>query len=109
MARRKAQFSHTVLHATVTRYDEATDTDLEVEVEFDYFPGTPDVMYMRNGDPGYPGDPEEVSVIEAKLPDGTLTELTEDEEQGLYETALELLGDAAEAAAEARYEARMDR
>jgi hypothetical protein len=30
-----------------------------LRVTFDYSPGTPDVMYLPNGDPGYPGDPEE--------------------------------------------------
>lgn len=24
-----------------------------------YLPSTPDVFYLSNGDPGYPGDPEE--------------------------------------------------
>lgn len=34
---------------------------------FDYSPGTPDVMYMPNGDPGYPGDPEEFEVTAIEL------------------------------------------
>lgn len=34
----------------------------DFEVEFDYTPGTPDVMYLPNGDPGYPGDPEELEL-----------------------------------------------
>tara|TARA_R110000868_G_scaffold296118_1_gene556407 strand:+ start:696 stop:1043 length:348 start_codon:yes stop_codon:yes gene_type:complete len=34
---------------------------------FDYSPGTPDVMYLSNGDPGYPGDPEEFSVTKIEL------------------------------------------
>lgn len=36
--------------------------ELEVEVEFDYSPGTPDVMYLSNGDPGYPGEAPELEV-----------------------------------------------
>jgi hypothetical protein len=28
-----------------------------------YSPGTDDVMYMTNGDPGYPGDPAECEVL----------------------------------------------
>ena len=31
-----------------------------LEIEFTYSPGTPDVHYLRNGDPGYPGEPPEV-------------------------------------------------
>jgi hypothetical protein len=38
--------------------------EVEVEVVCKYRPGTPDVMYLRNGDPGYPGDPAEIEVIE---------------------------------------------
>ena len=36
--------------------------ELEVEVEFDYSPGTPDVMYLPNGDPGYPGEAPEMAI-----------------------------------------------
>tara|TARA_R110000868_G_scaffold1156_1_gene8840 strand:+ start:170 stop:517 length:348 start_codon:yes stop_codon:yes gene_type:complete len=34
---------------------------------FDFSPGTPDVMYLPNGDPGYPGDSEEFSVTKVEL------------------------------------------
>lgn len=47
----------------------ADPPSLEIEVggqqlrcEYDYSPGTPDVHYLPNGDPGYPGDPEEFTV-----------------------------------------------
>jgi hypothetical protein len=36
-------------------------------VEYDYTPGTPDVYYLSNGDPGYPGDPEEFYVTGVKM------------------------------------------
>ena len=36
--------------------------ELEVEVEFDYTPGTEDVWYLPNGDPGYPGEAPELEV-----------------------------------------------
>lgn len=42
----------------------AAEEEIAVEIEFDYTPGTPDVFYMRNGDPGYPGDPAEVENVE---------------------------------------------
>lgn len=36
----------------------------EKEIEFHgyYHPATPDVMYLPNGDPGYPGDPAEFNM-----------------------------------------------
>lgn len=37
--------------------------ELDVEVEYSYSAGTPDVMYMPNGDPGYPGDPPEFEIF----------------------------------------------
>jgi hypothetical protein len=38
--------------------------NIEAEVIYDYTPSTPDVYYMPNGDPGYPGDPEEIDITE---------------------------------------------
>ena len=40
----------------------------ELRCEFDYSPGTPDVMYLANGDPGYPGDAAEFVVTKVELP-----------------------------------------
>jgi len=37
--------------------------EIEVEVEYSYTPGTPDVMYLSNGDPGHPGDPAEFEIL----------------------------------------------
>ncbi len=39
------------------------DVDNEYEIEFEYRAGRPAVMYLRNGDPGYPADPDELEVI----------------------------------------------
>ncbi len=36
--------------------------EVEVQVTGRYVPGTRDVMYLSNGDPGYPGDPSEGSI-----------------------------------------------
>lgn len=33
-----------------------------ISADFDYTPGTPDVLYMPNGDPGEPGTPDEVTI-----------------------------------------------
>lgn len=32
----------------------------------EYSPATPDVFYLSNGDPGYPGDPEEFEVTKVE-------------------------------------------
>ncbi len=40
---------------------------LEFEVEFDYSPGCPAVMYLKNGDPGYPEEPAELDVTHFSL------------------------------------------
>lgn len=49
-------------HATSFVFGEQT-----LRVTFDYSPGSPDVMYLANGDPGYPGDPEEFEVTQVEL------------------------------------------
>ena len=47
----------------VTRWD----LTFEGEAQGSYTPGTPDVMYLRNGDPGHPGDPPEFYLNSATL------------------------------------------
>jgi len=42
---------------------EVNGDELPVVVEYTYSPGTPDVMYLSNGDPGHPGDPAECEVV----------------------------------------------
>lgn len=37
-------------------------------VTFNYRPGTPDVLTLPNGDPGYPGDPAELEILEVTCP-----------------------------------------
>ena len=39
----------------------------ELRCSWEYTPATPDVMYLPNGDPGYPGDPDEFNVTKAEL------------------------------------------
>jgi len=43
-------------------------------VSYDYTKGTPDRLYMPNGDPGYPGDPAEVYLNSVLLEDWELLE-----------------------------------
>ncbi len=35
----------------------------EQTISFEFRPGRPARMYLRNGDPGYPADPDELEVI----------------------------------------------
>jgi hypothetical protein len=37
--------------------------EYDVTVEYDWTPGRPAVMYLRNGDPGYPEDPAEFEIV----------------------------------------------
>ena len=66
-----------VFNASILR--EVDDDVVEVYVTAQYSPSTPHVFYLPNGDPGYPGDPEEVEIISAETADGTPVELTEAE------------------------------
>lgn len=40
----------------------AETNNLRLKVTFEYSPGTADVMYLPNGDPGYSGDPPELEI-----------------------------------------------
>jgi len=35
---------------------------LTLDIAYDFSPATPDVPYLRNGDPGYPGSDAELSI-----------------------------------------------
>ena len=52
--------------------------DVYIDIEADYQHATPDVHYLRNGDPGHPGDAEVVDITSATI-DGVDVELDEDE------------------------------
>lgn len=49
-----------------------TDWEAEYEVTFEYRAGRPAVWYLRNGDPGYPADPDEIEAIDIKSAFGSL-------------------------------------
>ena len=42
--------------------------ELDVIIHYRYSPGTRDVMYLPNGDPGYPGDPAELEIVKVEWP-----------------------------------------
>ena len=51
-----------VVELTCSLIDE---DDVDCGFAVTYTPSTPDVMYQRNGDPGWPGDPAELDVTKA--------------------------------------------
>ena len=57
---------------------ESDDGEVEIEVEFRFYPGSPAVMYLSNGDPGYPAEGPEIEIISAKA-NGVEVELTDAE------------------------------
>ena len=70
---------------------ELDEEEFEVEVEYDYTPGSPDVMYLPNGDPGYPGDEEEAEITAVTTWRGkeVLELLSDGQVQDLEEMAIE--------------------
>jgi len=54
-----------------------------------YIPATRDVMYLSNGDPGYPGDPAEVEILSAKMGDIDITALLPEDEDLLDRLCVE--------------------
>lgn len=66
----------------------------ELCVEYEYSPSTPDVMYLPNGDPGYPGDPEEFEILKVSL-DGENVTWIFDRCEALWDAAIEKARDEA--------------
>ncbi len=44
--------------------DPGSQAPLAFNVKWDYYPGSPDVHTLPNGDPGCPGDPPELNILE---------------------------------------------
>jgi hypothetical protein len=71
--------------------------DRSVEIIASYSPPTPDVFYLRNGDPGHPGDPEEIEVISARaLDEGANVAEVEADTDAIEEAVRQAADDAAE-------------
>jgi hypothetical protein len=91
---------------------EVDGEEIGVEVAYVYSPATPDVMYLSNGDPGYPGSDAEAEVLAVwKKGDATKTDLmpkmTPEAIESLFEQACtegEEDDGGYEEAMEARYE-----
>ena len=50
---------------------EPGDEEIDLSLEFDYSPGRAAVMYLRNGDPGYPEEPAECELLHAYRSNGS--------------------------------------
>lgn len=75
------------METTLTRENE-DGTEYEIAVKFTVSKYHPAVMYLRNGDPGYPAEGGEVEVDSAIRTDtGEEVELTDSEIEGLAEEA----------------------
>ena len=53
------------LMATIPHGDPDLGAEIECQITFSYTRGRPAVMYLRNGDPGYPADPDEIEFMSA--------------------------------------------
>jgi len=52
-------------------------SDITLDVTGDYSPSTPDVWYLRNGDPGYPGESEAFEIDSIYFMDKDITQVIE--------------------------------
>ena len=85
------------------------ETEVDVIVEYNYSPSTPDVFYLSNGDPGYPGDPEEAEILSIRLDEKNGRVISEEEiSEKTFESLVEKACEAARDANEAAYEDAMD-
>ena len=53
------------LMAAIPHGDPDLGAEIECQITFRYARGAPAVMYLRNGDPGYPADPDEIEFLSA--------------------------------------------
>lgn len=56
----------------ITAFFPFCDDHMAVDITYTYSPGRPAVMYLRNGDPGYPADPAEVELVKAEVEEGVV-------------------------------------
>jgi len=91
------------------------DEEMPAKIRCALTPGTPDVRYLRNGDPGYPGDPAECEIVEAKfasgedVPEAVLDACRARIEEVAWEAARDVEDAARERAADDAFELRRDR
>jgi hypothetical protein len=68
---------------------DGSSEEVEVTVCGTFYAGSPSVMYLSNGDPGHPAEPDEVEILSATLPDGTPWELNEAQQRKAEEKIIE--------------------
>jgi len=87
-----------------------TDWEDEQEITFEFRAGRPEVRTLRNGDPGYPADPDEVEVVSVS-PGSVL--LHDEAQEWLdsdgFDDAIAIAAEDHEAAREYAAELRADR
>lgn len=80
---------------TTWTLDRETGAELEVEITFEYRQGRKGIRTLRNGDPGYPDDPDELEVVAVKadgiMDAGAFNDLRD---KALMERAQDWLDDA---------------
>lgn len=107
---KRGQGSHAGEYETTV---EVEGEEVEVTVDYRFTEGTPDVYYLSNGDPGYPGDPPEVEVVGVwRTGDKAKTDLWEklpkEVQERLEEEACEKGSDGIASAYEDAMEAKAD-
>lgn len=97
------------------------DWEDEQEITFEFRPGRPEVRTLRNGDPGYPADPDEIEFVSIKPGAGDhgafsdiADKMLRDEAENWlcsdgYDAALEIVAEDDEAAREYAAELCADR
>jgi len=84
---------------TIETEIEVHGDEVLVTVDAEYTAGRPGRMYMSNGDPGYPEEPDEVDIIMVTGEDGVEYEPTKEEleriEEEVITEILELQDDGA--------------
>lgn len=75
-----------------------TVLDVDLEVEFTATPYRPAVMYLSNGDPGYPAEGGEIEVTDVFLDDVSVVKLLSDWTMQQIQTKLEEIDFESEAA-----------
>lgn len=85
---------------------ERDDGEITATVVFDFRPGSSAVHTLRNGDPGYPADPDEVDIVSVRDEGGNDVDLTAEEDDAIERHAIEV---GADLFAEAKDQSKLDR
>ena len=88
----------------IIAYFPFADSLMACEIDYSFIKGSPAVMYLSNGDPGHPGDPDEVEFINAECIEDGVT-LPENWQKCLRDWAAEyIISEGYDAAVERAYD-----